>query len=230
MPTYKKPATPASLKFERAMVKSAILAPLVARSLEHDLWAWQELVTLIFPGIEEVAWRYRNVRRLSTSEDERRNIAVAVIERLRARELDGLERLRAACAVGEDSAWPWICRVTQRKALDHVRDHAENLGRDETGAPGFAKLVALPDEVQDLLPVSDRAIRHIDAHTVLAYAESNLSARQLAALHLHLLGDGEAEIAAALHLPSAHDAHKLWQGAVARLRYRFARDDGGREK
>jgi hypothetical protein len=223
-------STVCTLKFVRSMVRSAILAPLVARSLDGDMRAWQELVTLIFPGIEEVAWRYRNVRRLPTSEDERRNIAVAVIERLRARELDGLERLRAACALGEDSGWPWICRVTQRKALDHVRDHAENLGADETGAPRFAKQVALPDEVEDLLPVSVRAHRHIDARTVLGYAERNLSPKQLAALHLHLLGDSEADIAAALHLPAAHAAHALWHGAVARLRYRFAREDGGREE
>src|SRR5262249_25729708 len=110
----------------RDMVKSSILAPLVARALDHDERAWAELVALIFPGIEEVAGRYRNVRRLSLSEDERRDIAVAVIERLRARDLDGRERLGEACTLGEDSAWPWICRVTQRKALDHVRDHAEN--------------------------------------------------------------------------------------------------------
>jgi hypothetical protein len=117
--------------------------------------------------------------------------------------------------------------VTQRKALDHVRDHAENLGPDEAGAPGFAKLVALPDEVEDLLPVSVRAIRHIDAHAILGHAERTLSAKQLAALRLHLLGDSEADIAAALHLPSARAAYALWHGAVMRLRYEFVVKGGG---
>jgi hypothetical protein len=218
-----------TLKFVRTMVKSSLLAPLVAGAIDHETSAWHGLVTLIFPGIEEVAGRFRNAGRLSTSEDERRNIAVAVIERLRERELDGLKRLREVCAVGEDSAWPWICRVTQRKALDHVRDHAENLGPDAPGgAPRFARLVGLPDEVEDLLPVSVRAIQGIDAHAVLACAERVLSPPQLAALRLHLLGESDASIAETLSLSGAPAAYALWHGAVVRLRYQFvAKGSGG---
>jgi len=217
-----------ALKFVRAMVKSAVLGPLVARAIDDETPAWHQLVTLIFPGIEEVAGRFRNAGRLSASEDERRDIAVAVIERLRARELDGLRRLREVCAVGEDTAWPWICRVTQRKAYNHARDHAENLGSDEPGgAPRFATLVELPDEVEDLLPVSVRAIQGIDAHAVLACAERILSAPQLAALRLHLLGDSDASIAETLGLPGAPAAHALRHGAVKRLRYRFVVKGGG---
>jgi hypothetical protein len=103
--------------------------------------------------------------------------------------------------------------MTQRKALDHVRWQAENLGPDEAGAPCFAAMVALPDKVEDLLPVSVRAIRGVDARAVVTYAERELSPRQIAALRLHLLGDSEEESAAVLHLPSAHAAHALWHGA-----------------
>jgi hypothetical protein len=117
--------------------------------------------------------------------------------------------------------------VTQRKALDHVRDHAEHLGPDEAGAPCFATMVALPDEVEDLLPVSVRANRRIDAHDVLAYAERVLSPSQLAALRLHLLGDSNAIIAETLGLPDASAAHARWHGAVMRLRYQFVVKGGG---
>jgi hypothetical protein len=185
-------------------------------------------VTLVFPGIEEVAGRFRNAGRLAASEDERRTIAVAVIERLRARELDGLRRLHDACEAGADTAWPWICRVTQRKAIDHVRAHPDNLGADRPeGAPQLAKLVELPEEVEDLLPDSVRVVDGIDAHAVLAFAERTLSAAQLAALRLHLLGDDDETIAGALGLSRASAARTLWHRAVDRLRYHFVTKGGG---
>ncbi len=140
-------------KFVRSEVTSAKLAPLVEKAIERHVPAWHALVVRLFPGIEEVAGRFRNAGRLAGSVDERRNVAVQVIERLQARELDGLKRLREVCAAGQDSAWPWICRIAQRKAYDRARDHDENLGPDAPGgAPRFARLVELPDEVEDLPP------------------------------------------------------------------------------
>jgi DNA-directed RNA polymerase specialized sigma24 family protein len=214
--------------FVRTTVRSANLAPLVEKSIEHDVPAWQELVTVLFPGIEEVAGRFRNAGRLSSSVDERRSIAVAVIERLREPDFDGLKRLHDVCAAGPDTAWPWICRVTQRKAIDHVRGHPDSLGRDRPeGAPQLARLVELPEEVEDLLPASVRVIDGIDARAVLVVAERVLPQRQLAALRLHLLGDSDETIAAALGLSSASAAWALWHGAVKRLRYYFVEKSGG---
>jgi DNA-directed RNA polymerase specialized sigma24 family protein len=214
--------------FVRTKVLSAHLAPLVARAIEHDESAWHELVTILFPGIEEVAGRFRNAGRLSSSVDERRSIAVAVLARLREPDFDGLKRLHEACAAGPDTAWPWICRVTQRKAYNHVRDHPDNLGPDRPeGAPPLARLVELPEEVEDLLPASVRVVDGIDAHAVLAFAERMLSPRQLAALRLHLLGDSDETIAGALGLSSASAASTLWHGAVKRLRYHFVEKSSG---
>jgi DNA-directed RNA polymerase specialized sigma24 family protein len=200
----------------------------VSKAIEHDASAWHELVTILFPGIEEVAGRFRHAGRLSSSVDERRSIAVAVMERLREPDFDGLKRLHDVCAVGPDTAWPWICRVTQRKACDHVRAHPDSLGRDRPeGAPRFAKLVELPEEVEDLLPASVRVIDGVDARAVLAFAEGMLPPRQLAALRLHLLGDSDEIIAGALGLPRASAARALWHGAVKRLRYHFVEKGGG---
>jgi DNA-directed RNA polymerase specialized sigma24 family protein len=214
--------------FVRAKVRSANLAPLVAKAIEHDVPAWHELVTLLGPGIEEIAGRFRNTGRLSTSEDVRRSIAVAVIERLHERDFDGLRRLHDVCAAGPDTAWPWICRVTQRKAYDHVRHHPDNLGADRPeGAPHLARLVELPEEVEDLLPASVRVVDGIDAHAAMALAESTLPSQQLAALRLHLLGDGDETIAGALGLSSASAARALWHGAVKRLRYHFVEKSSG---
>jgi len=213
--------------FVRSEVTSAKLAPLVEKAVERDVPSWQALVTRVFPGIEEVAGRYRNAGRLAASEDERRDIAVAVIHRLYCRDLDGLKRLKEVCAAGQDSAWPWICRIAQRKAYNHARDHAENLGPEVPGgAPRFARLVELPEEVEELLPASVRVADGIDVHDILAYAESVLSPPQIAALRLHLVGDSDALIAATLALPAAPAAYALWHGAVRRLRYRF-NDKGG---
>jgi DNA-directed RNA polymerase specialized sigma24 family protein len=214
--------------FVRDKVKSSNLAPLVARAIDHDMRAWHGFVTLVFPGIEEIAGRFRNAGRLSTPEDVRRDIAVAVIARLHPREGDGLERLVEVCAAGEDSAWPWICRVTQRKAYNYVRDHAKSLGPDEPGgAPRFARLVELSEEVEELLPASVRVVDGIDARAVVTCAERILTKEQLAATRLHLLGDSDATIADALRLSGAHAAGALWRAAVARLRYRFVGRAGG---
>jgi DNA-directed RNA polymerase specialized sigma24 family protein len=225
----KEAATVRTPIFVRAMVTDAILEPLVARAIDHDTPAWHRLVTLLFPGIEEVAGRFRNTGRFSTVVDERRTVAVAVIDRLHRQEFDGLRRLRDVIDVGQDSAWPWVCRITQRKAYDHVRDHAENLGPDTPGgAPCFAEMVELSDEAEDLLPASVRVTDGIDAHHIWAHAESVLSPAELAALRLHVLGDSDKTIAETLHLPAAPAAYGLWHRAVDRLRYRFRREGGGR--
>jgi len=213
--------------FVRTNVTSLALAPLVERAVDHHIPSWHELVARIFPGIEKVAGHLRYASHLSAAVDERRNVAVKVIERLQARELDGLKRLQEVCAAGEDSAWPWICRVTQRKALDHVRDHAENLGPDEQGVPQFARLVELPEEVEDLLPASVRAFDGRDIENIVTYAERVLPEHQLAATRLHLLGDGDEAIAGTLGFSGPPAAYKAWHGAVMRLRYRFVVKGGG---
>ena len=211
-----------TLKFVRDQVKSSILAPLVERAIERDVPAWHGLVTRLFPGIEEVAGRIRSAGRSLTTADERRDIAVTVIDRLQARDLDGLKRLKGVCAAGVDTAWPWICRITQRKVYNHARDRAENLGPGE-----IVRLVPLPDEVEALLPASVRVHEGIDAHDILAYAERVLSPPQLAALRRHLLGDSDEVIAEAMGLPVPRAAYALWHGAVMRLRYRFVVKGGG---
>jgi hypothetical protein len=211
--------------FDRSQVLSASLAPVVKKAIEHDVPAWHEVVTRLFPGVEEVAGRFRNAGRLSTSEDERRAIAVAVIARLHEREFDGLKRLHDACAAGPDTAWPWVCRVTQRKARDHVRAHPDNIGPD--GAPQLARIVELPEDVEDLLPDSVRTQDGVDAHDVLAFAERSLPEGQLAALRLHLLGDDDETIARALGLSRASAAAALRRCALQRLRYHFVEKGGG---
>lgn len=217
-------------KFERAKVKDSILEPLVAKAIEHHEPAWHDFVERVFPGFEKIAGRFRNTGRLSSSEDERRNIAVEVVHRLRRDDFEVLKRLGEVFGVGNDNddrGWPWLCRVAQRKALNYARDHAENLGPDGPGgAPRFAELVELPEEVEELLPPSVRVVDRVEAHEVLAYAERELRPAQLAALRLHLLGDDEEAIAGALGLPDAHAAHQLWQAAVRRLRYQFGEKGG----
>jgi hypothetical protein len=199
------------------------IEPLVERTIERDPGAWQALWRALDPRIEAIAGRWRVTGRLSSSWDERRDIVVRVMGRLRAHDFERLKMLHETLLPGEEAGWSWISRVTRRVALNHVRGHAEYLGVGVGDGGGrWASLVPLPEGEEDRLPESVRVVPSILAHEIHVYAEQKLRPEQLSALRLWLLGHEPEEMAGKLAVMDEKAAEDLVRSAVAQLRYRFA--------
>lgn len=200
-----------------------LLQPLVERTLAGDRQAWGELWCLMAPTIERIAGRFRVTGRLSGCEDDRRNVVVRVMERLHA---DGFHRLRALHEVllrRDGTFRTWIAILAKNSGISYMREHPEHV-RDHApeASSGWVDLVPLPEMLEDLLPISIRAIKTIEAHRIEAYVEHNLEPHERDALHLWLLGHDDVEIAEALRLADADAADHLVRAIVKRLRRRFA--------
>lgn len=199
------------------------LEPLVARTLAGELRAWGEFWALVDPTVESIAGRFRCSSRLGAREDERRNVVVRVMERLRE---GGFSRLRSFHSVllrRDGSFRAWLAVMTQRSALNYARDHAENLGESASESHRrWVTLLPLPDTLDDDLPVSTRAVQTAEAARIQAYIEAAIPPAPRTALRLWLLGHAHAEIAEALGLASAHDADLLVRTTLMHLRRRFS--------
>lgn len=215
---------------ERIVTKQEPLEPLVQRTLDLDPDAWQALWLLLDPRIEAIAGRWRVTGRLSSSLDDRRNIVVRVMDRLRAHGFERLRLLHDTLHEGEEAGWAWISVVTRRDAFNYVRGHAEHLGPPEGNAGArWAVLVPLPDGVEDHLPESLRVISAIEGREILTYAEQHLRSQQLDTLRLWLGGYETEEIVARLGVADGRAAGNLLYRAIENLRYHFARRGlGGR--
>lgn len=216
-----------TLKFLRAMVADHVLKPIVERAIAGDPAAQELLQQILWPGLLRIASRWRGVEHLSDAEDASPEISLRVLERLFRNGLEGLKRLWEAIVLGGgDRGWPYICRMTQRKAYQFVRNHPEVIGQTEDGGAQLVSLVPLTEREEEMLPASDPIPDAIDARAIAEYAERTLSTDQLQAARLHFLGDRDVEIKEALHLPSPEVAQRLRRSAVARLRRRFAPEEG----
>ncbi len=203
-------------------MKDEELLPLVGRTIAGDGRAWHSLWLALDPRIERIAGRWRVTSRLSARHDERRNIVVAVMGRLKENDFARLKGLHEVLLRGEGDGWRWIVAMTRRTALNYARLHEEHLGTGG-GEDGlrWAELGPISDEIPG--PADEaRVIAAIQAHEIQAYAEQRLRPDQLRALCLWLMGHDADEIAHALGLPSAREADKLVESALYRLRYRFA--------
>jgi DNA-directed RNA polymerase specialized sigma24 family protein len=206
----------------RALFDENVIEPLVRRTLAGEARAWQGLWLAVDPAIEEMAGRFWVTGRLAEREDERRDVVIGVMERLQANDFERLGPFLGALVRRDGSARSWLSTVTRCSALNHARGHAENLGGRERR---WAELVPLPDDIEDLLPVSVQAIHTIEAHRIQAYAARVLPEAQGKALCLWLPGYDDEEIAVRLGLAGAPAARRLIRAAIETLRRRFLRDD-----
>lgn len=204
------------------MVGEAGILELISATLAGDEAAWQRLWQTVEPTLLSVLRQPRVLGRLAHSEDDCRNVAVAVMARLRA---DRFGRLaQYAAARQHNPALPflaWLAVVTRRVAIDYLRSHETYVDRrherDASSPGGWRQIGTLPSDSQlpgGRPPITSRGT----AREVYAVASAELPVEQRAALAAWLEGATFEEIPAR---GAPRTAEKLVRAAVASLRRRF---------
>jgi DNA-directed RNA polymerase specialized sigma24 family protein len=198
---------------------------LVERAAAGDEVAWQLLWKELEPMLLAMIARPRFLGRLGQREDDRRNIVVEVMSRLRADNCRRLQSYVATRAANPSLAIePWLRVVAKRVAIDYLRAHPDYIDRRrEPGASAPGKLI-----VHETLTGSQRLIgerppvtNRSTAQQMLRYAATEMPDDQRRALELWTSGNSYEDIARALGVT---DAEKLVRAAVERLRRKFRED------
>ena len=171
---------------------------------------------------------------LSERVDDRRNIVLLVMERLRASDFN---RLRLYLASVEKhiggSFKAWLRTVAARASIDYVRSHEEYRDRrgaaEDDSAPGrWVRHVPILDS-EPSSPSSD-VVQTVLATKVIEQARKLLTVQQRRALQLWLESFDHTEIAGRLGLADATEADRLVRAALKRLRSHFTADRKGSKK
>src|ERR1700712_5314187 len=140
------------------------LEVLVVRTAAGDAVAWQELWRTIEPQLLRMVAQPSFLGRLGQREDDRRNIVVEVMGRLRA---DGFRRLRSYLDTRVTNPslkfTTWLRVVTKRVGVDYLRGHGDYIDRRheaDASRPGvWIEPVPLPSQSQlpgERPPMTDR--------------------------------------------------------------------------
>lgn len=187
-----------------------------------DQAAWRRLWLALEPLIRSIAGNRRFTGRLHERDDERDNIVVAVMARLRA---DDFRHLRAFLArFRKGSFEKWVVTFAARTAIDYVRAHPEyerppdvdTAGSRASGAR-WVRFEPAPDSSSAPAITTD-ITQLATAHHVVERAAHILTEPQHQALVLWLGDEDHEEIARRLGLMDATEAEKLVRAAVKRLR------------
>ena len=198
---------------------------LVALVAAGDEAAWQRLWATIRPMLVRLVEQPRFLGRLGQREDDRENIIVDVMARLRA---DGFARLKRYADAKDKNPdlrfYSWLRVVAKRVGIDYLRRHPDYIDRRheaEGSAPGaWVEAGTLPSDSRlrgDRPPVTMRGT----ARKLLDYAAGAIPDVHRRALELWVHGEAFADIAAATGLSSASEAEKAVRAAIERLRRRF---------
>jgi DNA-directed RNA polymerase specialized sigma24 family protein len=205
------------------------LEPLVERAALGDELAWQRLWTAVEPHLARILARPHFLGRLATLEDDRRNVVVEVMARLRA---NGFHRLQLYLGARRDSPglrfMTWLRVVAKRVGIDYLRGHPDYVDRRrQAGAssPGrWVEAGTMPPDSQlggERPPVTSRGT----AGELLRYADAAMPPAQRRALELWVACEPYEDIARTVGLASAAEAERTVRAAIERLRRRF-RDRG----
>lgn len=202
------------------------LEDLVVRAANADEHAWRLLWAQIESRLDSWLRKRSFIARLSEREDDRRDVIVTVMARLRE---DDFRRLKLYLASRlEDPRLVflrWLKVVTKRVAVDCLRAHPDYL--NQRGA-------ARPDAdvgrwiVPEALPVEGRLLagrppitNRVAAKQILKYASGALTEDQRRAVELWSENGTDDEIAKTLQLADAAEADRLVRAALERLRRHF---------
>lgn len=199
----------------------------VATAAAGDERAWQQLWGAIEPDLARVIAQPRFLGRLGQREEDRRNIIVAVMARLRA---DGFRRLHLYLEAKRGNPQlrfiSWLRVVAKRVGIDYLRGHQDYVRRHDkdASAPGrWIEPGTLPpasELVGERPPVTNRGT----ARALLQYAEGAIPDDQRRALELWARSESFADISRTLGLAGPGDAERMVRAAVERLRRRFRVD------
>lgn len=200
------------------------LETLVVAAAAQDEHAWQRLWAVIEPPLSRIIAQPRFLGRLGQREDDRRNIVVAVMARLRA---DSFARLRLYLEARQANPRlrfsSWLRVVAKRVGIDYLRAHPDYVRRHDEDAsrPGaWVDTKTLPPASQivgERPPVTNRGT----ARELLQFAAGAIPDEQRRALELWAQSESFADIAKALGLASGNEAERVVRAAIERLRRRF---------
>ena len=200
------------------------LETLVVAAAAEDEAAWQQLWAAIEPPLLRIIAQPRFMGRLGQHEDDRRNILVAVMARLRA---DSFHRLRLYLEARAQNPrlrfMSWLRVVAKRVGIDYLRAHPDYVRRHEANAsrPGaWVNTEALPPASQifgERPPVTNKGT----ANELMKFAAGAISEDHRRALELWSQSEGFDEIAKTLGLSSSKEAERIVRAALERLRRRF---------
>ncbi len=211
------------------MIDDAELEGLVEAAAAADERAWRTLWAAIEPPLSRIIAQPRFLGRLGQGEDDRRNIVVLVMARLRD---DNFHRLHLYLDARRGNPrlrfMGWLRVVAKRVGVDYLRAHPEYLRRHDAGAstPGaWVEQRTLPPASRiggERPPVTNRGT----ARELLRFAAGAIPEDQLRALELWTASESFTDIADALGLRGPGDAERLVRAAIERLR-RHYRDPQG---
>lgn len=211
------------------MIDDAELERLVAATATGDEHAWGQLWSAIEPALSRIIAQPRFLGRLGQVEDDRRNIVVLVMDRLRR---DRFARLRLYLDARRGNPrlrfMGWLRVVAKRVGVDYLRAHPDYVRRHDAGAsaPGhWVEPKTLPPASRiggERPPVTARGT----ARELLRFAAGAIPAEQLRALELWIASETFADIAQALDLPGPTDAERLVRAAIERLRRHYRDREG----
>jgi hypothetical protein len=197
---------------------------LVLAAIEGDELAWKRLWRALEPGLLRMLAQPQVFGRLCQREDDRRDVVVAVMARLRA---DDFHRLRLYVDAKRTSPelrfFTWLRVVAKRVGIDHIRAHPEWMRRSdpEASAPGrWIDPVTLPPPSR-IGSARPAITNHQAVRELLAHARDTIDAGQLRALELWSSGESFKDIAFSLALADAGQAQKTVRAAIERLRRSF---------
>jgi len=199
------------------------LETLVVAAAGGDERAWQELWAAIEPQLLRLVAQPRFLGPLGQREDDRRNIVVAVMARLRADEFHRLKLYLEAKRKNERLRFfGWLRVVAKRVGIDYLRAHPDYVRRDESqaSAPGrWVEAGTLPPASRifgERPPMTNRGT----VRELLAFAANSIPPDQLRALQMWAASESFGDIARALACTS-EDAERLVRAALERLRRKY---------
>ncbi|MEZ4226557.1 MAG: sigma-70 family RNA polymerase sigma factor [Polyangiaceae bacterium] len=200
---------------------TAELEALARAASGGDAAAWHALWTEIEPIVWGITGKWQITGPMCRNEDDRREIVVRVMERLRA---DGLRRLRAVAASSAlqrpGSFRAWVTTVATRVAIDYVRSRPEHLDPRNRGSGRRWVEVLVGDEAT-LRSENADPLRMAAAEQMLDRAKDLLTRDQMVALWYWLDGGDHEVIAHRMRLGSAQHAERLLRAGLKRLRDRY---------
>ena len=145
------------------------LSGLIERVLGGESAAWHELWHRVEPVVWRITGKWQIAGPLCRSADDRRDIVLRVMERLREGDFRRLRGFAASRGGGHDGAFrAWLATLAARVAVDHVRSHPEHVDkrgrRGDERVPTHRTLAMQTRNVADLdevaSPVDGRVGRH----------------------------------------------------------------------
>ena len=197
------------------------LETLAEAASRGDAAAWHALWTEIEPIIWGITGKWQITGPMCKSDDDRREIVVRVMERLRADQLRRLRAVTASGALDRPGAFrAWVTTVATRVAIDYVRSRPEHLDPRNRGG-GRRWVEVLVGEEGSLRAQTTDPLRLASAEQMLDRARELLTRDQMVALWYWLDGGDHEVIAHRMRLANAKQAERLLRAGLKRLRDRF---------